>query len=126
MAAVMAETRLDDDLKGMDGLCQRWAREAFDWEKRCANPIYRAMKEREGAALPTGEERMSYEVGILCDVLASADERYNAVVEVWYTQGGSVKQKAGRLGTNRTDLYSQWRRTLEYLRGRLHAEGVEV
>lgn len=127
-AAAMAIERvqLDDSLKGVDQLCVRWAREAWDWPKREANPIYRAMREREGAALPGGQEVMSHDVGVLCDILAKAEPRYYAVVKVWYTSNEAVVVKARKLGTNRTDLYVLWRRTLEYLRGRLHAEGVNV
>lgn len=128
MVAVMAVEgyRLDDSLKGVDELCARWAREAWDWPPRAANPIYRAMKQREGASLPGGPEVMSHDVEILCRILANAEPRYYAVVTVWYIRRDPVMVKARRLGTNRTDLYSMWRRTLEYLRGRLHAEGVNV
>lgn len=126
MAAAMADGRLDDNLKGVDELCARWAREAWDWPPRAVSPIYRAMKEREGAALPGGQSVMSHDVGVLCEILAKAEPRYYSVVKVWYINRDPVMVKARRLNTNRTDLYVLWRRTLEYLRGRLHAEGVNI
>lgn len=126
MVAVMARRILDDNLRGVDELCDRWAREAGDWSRREVNPIWRAMREREGASLPGGETPMSDDVAALDRIIAHAEPRYRAVVEVWYKGGGTVSVKARRLGTNRTDLYGLWRRTLEYLRGRLHADGVTI
>lgn len=126
MIATVAEWTLNENLRGVDALCERWAREAFDYPGGNVSPLWRAMREREGASLPGGPEVMSNEVLVLDGILANAEERYRACVKVWYVSGGPIKTKAKRLGTNRTDLYSLWRRTLEYLRGRLHAEGVQV
>jgi hypothetical protein len=119
-------TRVDPELQGVDALCARWAREAWDWPRREANPIYRAMREREGASLPGGPEAMSYEVGLLCEILAHSEPRYYALVKVWYVAHGTSDMRAKTLRISRSQLYSLWRRTLEYLRGRLHAEGVKI
>jgi hypothetical protein len=120
------DSHLHENLRGVDALCSRWAHEAFDYAGGGAHPLWRLMRERAGASLPGGKEVMSNEVLILDGILANAEPRYRSCVTVWYCEAGPIVSKAKRLGTNRTDLYATWRRTLEYLRGRLHAEGVDV
>lgn len=84
------------------------------------------MREREGAAAPGAPAKISDQVMLLDRVLAQADPRYYALVTVWYVNAGPVTVKARRLQTNRTDLYHRWRRTLEYLKGRLHGLGLTI
>lgn len=127
MTAPAEISNLHENLRGVDALCQRWVQEAWDYQGGPAHPIWRAMREREGAALPGGEPTMSTEVSVLDRILARSEERYKACVTVWYVdRHESIVSKARKLGTSRTELYALWRRTLEYLRGRLHAEGVNV
>ena len=121
-----SDSRISEDLRGVDALCERWAREAWDWTKRETSPLYRAMREREGAAAPGGPPVMSHEVAVLDSILASSEPRYLALVKTWYVSRDPVMVKARKLSVNRRKIYDLWRRTLEYLRGRLHAEGVNV
>lgn len=121
-----SEARIEPELRGIDALCARWANEVWDWVSGQKNPIYRGMREREGAAAPSGPPNVSDDAMLLDKVLAKSEARYFALVTVWYVQGGSSTQKAIRLHTNRTDLYARWRRTLEYLKGRLHGEGLDI
>jgi hypothetical protein len=81
---------------------------------------------RECAATPDTGPGIAGNVMTLDRILAESDGLYKAVIIEWYIRGGSVSQKAERLGTNRTDLYALWRRSLEYLRGRLHGQGVKI
>lgn len=118
--------RIDEELRGIDALCARWATEAWDWPSPQKSPIYRGMREREGAAAPGSPPQISDESMLLDRVLAHSDRRYYALVTVWYVYTGSVTVKAKRLHTNRTDLYHRWRRTLEYLKGRLHGLGLTI
>lgn len=118
-------TRLDEDLRFVDLLCVQWARESQDGEGREQNAIYRLMRLRNGAVFG-GYECMSDNVAALDHILAKSDPRYFALCSVWYKDGGSISAKAKALGTNRTDLYALWRRTLEYLKGRLHGVGIEA
>lgn len=123
--ATRAATKLDEDLRFVDLLCVRWAYESEEPEGRQQNAIYRLMRLRNGAVYG-GYEGMSDTVLTLDVILAKSDPRYLALCSVWYKDGGSVSAKAKALGTNRTDLYALWRRTLEYLKGRLHGEGIEA
>lgn len=117
--------KLEEDLRFVDLLCVQWAREVHEWDGRERNIIHRMIREREGAV--TGHPvPISDNVQALDSILAKSDPRYHALVFVWYVHGGSIKQKAQRLHTNRTDLYGVWRRTLEYLKGRLHGVGIET
>src|SRR3954471_22585783 len=60
---------LADELRPVDNLCDRWAKQAFDWPARRSNPIYRLIKQAEGAALPTGPDPMDDDVAILDKVI---------------------------------------------------------
>jgi hypothetical protein len=122
----VASGRVDETLKGIDALCARWANELWDWTVRGRNPIYLGMMEAEGAAAPSPPPGVSDVVMQLDGILAGSDERYRALVVVWYVRSDPVIIKAKRLGTNRTDLYQRWRRTLEYLKGRLNGMGVDI
>lgn len=126
IAETRSATRLDADLQAVDALCTRWAREAFEWGGGGQHPIYRMMRLREGAVFGGADAPISDEVLVLDGILASSEPRYFALCRVWYVDGGSITAKAKRLHTNRTDLYALWRRTLEYLKGRLHAKGIEL
>jgi hypothetical protein len=117
--------RIDDVLKGVDRLCDRWKDEAFDWPPSGATPIYRGMKQREGAALPGGPALMSDEVSMLDTVLARSPREHLFVV-VWYVQGGSIAQKGARLGISRAQMYIEHKAVLGYLRGHLHARGLQI
>jgi hypothetical protein len=110
----------------MDALCVRWSQQAFDWEKRNANPIYWMMKQAEGAPLPGGEEAMQDDVLALDGAIRRSHEAVYALMYVWYCTGGSVGQKASRLHKSRSALYSDWRTYLAYLRGRLHHLGFQI
>lgn len=118
-------TRLDEDLRFVDLLCVKWARESEDGDGRKQNAIYRLMRLRNGAVFG-GYEGMSDNAFALDRILATSDPRYLALCVVWYKEAGSISDKAKTLGTNRTDLYGLWRRTLEYLKGRLHGVGIEA
>jgi hypothetical protein len=120
------DTGLPTDLGPMDQLCVRWSQQAFDWEKRTANPIYWMMKQAEGAPLPGGEEVMTDDVLALDGCIRRSHEAVYALMYVWYCTGGSVEQKASRLRKSRSALYSDWRTYLAYLRGRLHHLGIRV
>jgi hypothetical protein len=135
MAAVMTEIdrelssrapSLEEDLRFVDLLCNQWAREAQEGEGRRSNALYRVIREREGAGSPGPPPAMSDNALALDVILAKSDPRYRALVVVWYCEGGSIAIKAKRLHTNRTDLYALWRRTLEYLKGRLHGVGIDT
>lgn len=130
MVAVAVKVRkswgLDESLKGIDALCERWAIQTKDYYGGSASSIWKIMREREGAGMSGGGLIISADVLCLESVLVDAEDRYLLMVKVWYGSTSSVDQKAKRLGMSRTELYGQWRRTLEYLRGRLHAIGVNV
>ena len=59
-------------------------------------------------------------------IYATAPSREKATMDCWYKGGGSVQQKAKRLGMSRASLYLLWKTALSYFRGRLHAKGVDV
>jgi hypothetical protein len=84
------------------------------------------MKQAEGAPLPGGEEVIQDDVLALDGVIQRSHESVYALLYVWYCTGGSVEQKATRLGKSRSAFYSDWRTYLAYLRGRLHHLGVRV
>lgn len=117
--------RIDDVLKPVDELCEMWKEQAFDWPPSGATPIYRGMKQAEGAALPSGPTQMSDAVQTLDRVLAAAP-RERLFVIVWYTQGGSIAQKGHRIGISRAQMYIEHKAILGYLRGHLHARGLQV
>lgn len=118
--------RIDDVLKPVDTLCELWKEQAFDWPPSGATPIYRAMKEAEvGASLPSGPPQISDNVQTLDRVLASSP-RERLFVIVWYVHGGSIRQKAGRLGISRAQMYIEHKTVLGYLRGHLHARGLTI
>src|SRR5688572_26066501 len=94
---VRCDSVLPTDLKPMDDLCVRWSQQAFDWEKRNANPIYWMMRQAEGAPLPGGEEVMQDDVLALDGAIRRSHEAVYALMYVWYCTGGSVEQKASRL-----------------------------
>lgn len=120
------DTSLPSDLQGMDDLCFRWSKQAFDRQVYAANPIYWMMKQAEGAALPGGEEVMQDDVLALDGVIRRCHAGVYALLYVWYCTGGSVEAKAARLNKSRSALYSDWRTYLAYLRGRLHHLGFKV
>jgi hypothetical protein len=117
--------RVDDVLKPIDVLCEQWKEQAFDWPPTGATPIYRGMKQREGAALPGGPPVMTDAVQMLDRVLASSPREHMFIV-VWYVHGGSISQKGHRLGISRSQMYIEHKATLGYLRGRLHSQGLNV
>lgn len=126
LEATRVATRLDEDLRFVDLLCVQWARERENPEGREQNILYRIKRQRDGVASPGPAPDMSDNCLALDIILAKSDQRYYALVYVWYVEGGSIAIKAKNLGTNRTDLYALWRRTLEYLKGRLHGVGIEA
>ena len=120
------DTGLPSNLRSMDALCIRWSQQAFDWEKRHANPIYWMMRQAEGAPLPGGEEVMTDDVLALDGAIRGSHESVYALMYVWYCTGGSVEQKANRLYLSRSAIYQHWREYLQYLRGRLHHLGFQL
>lgn len=120
-----AEYRIADDLKPVDRLCDRWKEQAWDWPPGGGTPIYRAMKEAEGAGLPGGFRQMSDDVLALDGILARSPH-HRAFVVIWYVQGGSIEQKGRRLRISRSQMYKEHAKVMSYLQGRLHAAGVKV
>lgn len=118
---------LREELKPTDALCHRWSREAWDWPPTNANPIYRGMRQREGAPQPGPPPKMSDEVSRLDRILARLDERDFLLVKVVYCQGGSMEQKAGRIGlADRRRIYERLNDVLREIRGALREHGVRV
>lgn len=119
--------QLDPTLEGVNALCERWAEETWEYYSTGAvNPIYRLIREAEGAPLPSGLQGISNDTLALDQILATCEDRYRLLVVRWYRYDDSVDQKARKLGLSRAQLYQEWRRVLEYLRGRLHAMGINV
>ena len=114
---------LPEDLKGMDELALRWSQQAFEWKQPNANPIYWAMREREGAALPGGEPPpMDDDVLAFDRCVRNSHAAVFAFLKVWYCTGGSVDQKAKRIGLpNRGAMYKRRDVYLAELRGQLRA-----
>jgi len=59
-------------------------------------------------------------------VLAKADPAVRQFCVTWYCQGGSMAQKAARLGISREALYCARKIHLEYIRGRLRDLGLQI
>lgn len=116
-------------LEPMHQLCERWAATAFDWEQLQSNPIYRAMRQAEGAALPTEPPPMADDVlaldGILADCRIKLPLVYKFVV-VCYTKSGTSDTRASKFGMSRAAFYARWKETLSYLLGRLHTKGIDM
>lgn len=109
------------DVRDMDRLAVRWSQQAFEWAGRRANPIYRGMKEREGAVHPGPPRPMDDDVLEFDQALAHSHRAVYAFLYVWYCEGGSIEQKAERLGLGRTAIYERHRCYLSYLRGQIDA-----
>lgn len=103
----------------------RWAQQAYDREPCRVSTIYVAMRRAAGATLPSDPPRMDDDV-LLFDtqVLAKADPAVRRFCEVWYCQGGSMAQKAARLGISREALYCARKIHLGYIRDRLRQLGL--
>lgn len=116
-------------LEPMHQLCERWATTAFDWVQRQSNPIYRAMRQAEGAALPSEPPPMADDVlaldGVLADCKINVPRIYLFVI-LCYTKSGTSDTRATRLGMSRAAFYVRWKETLSYLTGRLHAKGIDL
>ena len=115
------EWGLEDSLQPVDALCARWVRDAVRWSMASnEHPMWRG--ERGSGEEPT----LSDEVMLLDKVLATAPKHYVMVVKEWYSHDEVIEAKAKRIGISRSSLYQLWHRSLEYIRGRLHGEGLNI
>lgn len=127
MAANPTEiSRIEDDLRPIDALCKRWWDQLHDRPQGTLHPIARAMLQAAGAGQPGFPPPVSDEVVILDRILADSEPRYLILLRVWYGYNDSIVAKAKALSMSRDALYQRWRRSLEYLRGRMHGEGVKI
>lgn len=106
----------------------RWAQQAYDRDPCRISTIYMAMQLAAGAPLPSDPPRMDDDVLLLdTQVFAKADPMVKKVCETWYAQGGSMAQKADRLGMpSREALYCARKIYIEYIRDRLRALGLDI
>ncbi len=85
------------------------------------------MRQAAGLPLPADATRMDEDVLLLdTQVFAKADSSVKRFCEIWYCQGGSMQQKAGRLGITREALYCQRKIHIEYIHDRLKALGLDI
>lgn len=115
--------RSDDvtDVRDMERLAVRWSQQAFEWEGRKANPIYRGMREREGAVHPGPPRPMDDDVLEFDTAIAHSHPAVYAFLYLWYCEGGSIEQKGERIGLSRTAMYEHHRWYLAYVRGQIDA-----
>lgn len=123
LAEQAREYPLPDDLRPMDALAARWAQQAFEWQQSNANPIYWAMREAEGAALRGGTApTMDEDVLAFDQCVRRCHAAVYAFFYVWYCTGGSVDQKARRIGMpGRSAMYKRRDIYLSEIRGQLKA-----
>lgn len=123
----VSHAQLPAELTDTERLVERWAAQAYDWTPRKRSILYRAIQIAAGLPLPTEASSMQDDVLLLdTRVLAKADPTVKRFCEVYYCQGGSMDQKAGRLGMGRTALYHLRKTNLEYIRERLRALGLDI
>lgn len=113
---------LDPSLVKVDALASRWAR--GERESSPLHPLEAIRLLHDGAVLgggriPTPDDILKF------DQCLNESPPNRWIIVLWYQTGGSVKQKAKRIGISRAQLYIEWRNTLSYIRGWLHAHGID-
>ena len=116
---------IDQELVRVDSLASRWASGTRNGGGSL-HPLEALRLMKDGAVLGGTVPPMPDDVLAFDQVYASSPARTKSVVEVWYRQGGSAKQKARRLNIARATLYLEWKTALSYFRGRLHAKGFDL
>jgi hypothetical protein len=116
--------KLDPQLYPVDALANRWS--SGERHKGSLHPLEAIRLLHDGAvlgggAIPTPEDIMKFDQ---CFTESTPHDR--SIISVWYKSGGSVQQKASRLGISRANLYIEWGRTLSYFRGWLRAHGLDI
>jgi hypothetical protein len=117
--------RIDENLKKTDEACIGWARERRETRQsiRCTLD---ALQMAKADIVAEGPLEMS-EISMSIDkIFLSAPGLEKNVLIVWYCDSAPVYLKAKRLAVPRSQLYVQWRETLQYVRGRLHGMGHDV
>lgn len=122
-----SRSELKAELRETEQLVIRWSQQAFDRPPVRVSTVYIAMRMAAGLPLPNDPPRMDDDVLLLdTQVFAKADPMVRKVCEVWYCQGGSIAQKAARLGISREALYCARKIHLEYIRDRLRPLGLKL
>jgi hypothetical protein len=117
---------LKPELQPTELLIEAWVRQLYDHTPIRVSAIYTAMRLAAGAALPSDPPFVEEAVALLDRILAQSDSSVKRFIEVWYCRGGSVAQKAERLGISREALYCKRKIEIEYLRDRLRDQGLEI
>lgn len=118
------ETRLESGLRGTDALADRYYRRQLT--SGTLHPLEAMRLMHDGAVLGGSTAPMPDDELAFDQIYATAPTREKATMDCWYKGGGSVQQKAKRLGMSRASLYLLWKTALSYFRGRLHAKGIDV
>lgn len=129
MNAVMIEPeqrsiRLEADLRGIDGLAERYYRSQRS--SGSIHPLEAMRLMHDGAVLGGTPPTMADDELAFDKVRATAPSRERLTMDCWYTTGGSAAQKAKRLNISRATLYLRWKSALGYFRGRLYEKGISV
>ena len=120
----MVVAAFEEGIEGVDALCKRWASLLRDGREAGLHPVAKLMLQAAGAGEPGAPPEIPDDIMVLDRILASSAPEYHALVVVWYRHSDAVIVKAKNLHISRQELYNRWKRTLEYLKGRLHGEGV--
>jgi len=117
-------TRLDSELRGVDGLAERYYRGQF--RSGPLHPLEAMRLMHDGAVLGSSPQSMSDAELAFDQIRATAPDRERLTMDCWYSTGGSAAQKAKRLSISRATLYLHWKTALGYFRGRLHEKGLAI
>lgn len=122
-----SRSELKPEFHATERLVERWAQQAYDRAPTRVSMIYIVMRIAAKLPLQSDRPRMDEDVLLLdTQVFAKADPSVKRFCEVWYCQGGSMAQKAARLGITREALYCQRKIQIAYIRDRLQALGLDI
>ena len=117
------------DLQPMDTLCERWAIGAWDWKQDATTPIYRLMKQAEGAGQPGFRQPMADDILSLGKVLAperNEESKHWKMVCNVYVRRMSPDGLAAEMKISRSNFYIRLKETLSYLTGGMKMLGFQV
>jgi len=112
-------------LDATDQLLKRWGAGSRDRRGGSLHPLERLRMLRDGTVFsePVPPPK---EFEIIDNVLATCEPYTKNFIVLWYCEMQSVRVKATTLGYSKTQMYVEWRVQVSYVRGRLHARGLQV
>ncbi len=115
--------QLASELQKTDQLADRWAKS--DRPTGSLHPLEAIRLMHDGAVLG-GFGGLPADVATFDEVYCTSPVEVKAFVSMWYKDAAPVYLKANRLNVSRATLYNELKGHLNYLRGRLHAKGIDV